>query len=333
MTSQPPAWFDAGVYFNNKLASLGEGWSAEGLREAFKGAGYDMSGNGMYKHFVDFGNGEGISPNPDFDPSYYLASKAAHHYNTQNVQPHHVESLSQILADNGMTAWDHYQQFGWKEGFNPSANFDAAQYMQNKLSSLGHGWSMGQLQDAIENAGMNPLTHYHSYGKNEGVTHHKSRAMAESGISGDGNDIIALDLQEPDTLVLNRNFGKDFVFGLQNDDTIDVSALFKDATVPTVGVGEEYKQDGGITIRTVENGELNHVFSVDEFMRMFGGNGQIGEMQAGATSMVILRDDQAYTFFLLENDGTAGAGAADVSLIGVLMTDGGVIDAGMQFAA
>ena len=74
-----PSWFEKDVYFNNKLQMMGEGWDSLQLKAAFDAAGYSTDAEGLYRHFLDYGNAEGVSASSWFDSSEYLYNKAADH--------------------------------------------------------------------------------------------------------------------------------------------------------------------------------------------------------------------------------------------------------------
>ena len=174
-----PNWFDYKAYFNNKLAALGEGWDALGLKAAFEDAGYAYDAGGMYQHFMDFGNAEGVSPNSWFNAGEYLYNKAAQYYNTSSVTPNHVTSMAKAMEGAGMSPWDHFHTY-WAEYYaargeflNPSAGFDVAKYMNDKLAMMQKGdpaYTMDQLVKAFTDAGLDPVQHYASFGKDEGLT-------------------------------------------------------------------------------------------------------------------------------------------------------------------
>lgn len=174
-----PNWFDYKAYFNNKLAALGEGWDALGLKAAFEDAGYAYDAGGMYQHFMDFGNAEGVSPNSWFNAGEYLYNKAAQYYNTSSVTPNHVTSMAKAMEGAGMSPWDHFHTY-WAEYYaargeflNPSAGFDVAKYMNDKLAMMQKGdpaYTMDQLIKAFTDAGLDPVQHYASFGKDEGLT-------------------------------------------------------------------------------------------------------------------------------------------------------------------
>ena len=58
------------------------------------------------------------------------------------------------IARAGVDPWQHFQQYGWREGRNPNLVFDTGFYLRNN-------------QD-VARAGMNPLEHYTKYGWREG---------------------------------------------------------------------------------------------------------------------------------------------------------------------
>ncbi|MDL2276005.1 hypothetical protein LJC22_07775 [Desulfosarcina sp. OttesenSCG-928-G10] len=159
-----PAWFQADVYFQNKLA----GGDAEALNAALLAAGYSLDIQGLYRHFVDCGNSEGVSPNPLFDTWQHLRNKTADAFGVENPTDGQIAEMAAAIAAAGMTAWEHYCQYGWLEGISPSDGFDGNQYLRDK-SSLEGGALDTVVQD-FQEAGFNPITHYYAYGRDEGLS-------------------------------------------------------------------------------------------------------------------------------------------------------------------
>ena len=61
-----PAWFNASEYLQNKLNQLGSGWDYTSFINAFENAGYSTNPEDVYRHFVEYGNKENVSPNSYF---------------------------------------------------------------------------------------------------------------------------------------------------------------------------------------------------------------------------------------------------------------------------
>ena len=96
------------------------------------------------------------------------------------------------VAAAGVDPYQHFQQFGWKEGRNPNAFFDTAGYLSNyadvkaaNVDPLDHynqfGWHEGRDPSTgfdttsyltnyadVDAAHINPLTHFLQFGMNEG---------------------------------------------------------------------------------------------------------------------------------------------------------------------
>ena len=171
-------WFDSKVYFDNKLASL-KGYNDLSLIAAFKAAGYDDTPEGLYQHFLDYGNAEGISPNSWFNSQEYLYNKAVSYFHRTNVTTDQIKSMQLAMADGGMSPWDHFNKY-WAEYFgdadpttsdflNPSASFDVAAYMQAKLKTMPAGYTMEQLVKDFKDCDLDPIEHYLLYGKGENL--------------------------------------------------------------------------------------------------------------------------------------------------------------------
>lgn len=200
-----PAWFNANDYFRNKLAALNaadnlQTWNDLTLRAAFSNAGYDLDADGMYQHYTDFGQYEGVSPNALFNVDEYLYAKAVQYYaqdgtlDIKNVTSQHAYSMWLAISSIGMTPWQHYLQYGAAEGINPSASFDSTAYLNAKLAQLqsaepSKGWTLDSLQTTLNDAGLTPLEHYYEYGISEGL----SPIPVTSGITGQNYNLTTDD--------------------------------------------------------------------------------------------------------------------------------------------
>ena len=196
-----PDWFDATAYFENKRETV-RGLSRLMLKNAFESAGYSTDAEGLYRHFMDFGNAEGVSPNSWFNVDEYLYNKAADFYGTTSVTPRMAQSMRDAMRDAGMSPWDHYHLF-WAESYaskgvfnNPSADFDVAAYMAAKLAQMQAAepwahWTMDSLVDAFVAAGLSPVEHYLAYGRSEGLvpTSDSSNHDDSGDDSGDDSSI------------------------------------------------------------------------------------------------------------------------------------------------
>lgn len=244
-----PSWFDDKVYFANKLASL-DGYNDMTLTAAFKAAGYanadgKVDADSLYQHFLDWGDAENISPSAYFDANYYMQSKAAEYYNKSfdDVTQADVNNMKQAFADAGLSAWDHYVQYGWKEGVDPSANFDTSAYLDAKLAQLqasdpAGNWTAEKLTAALSDAGLTPISHYEDYGKSEGLSYTpKAIVVTESDtISLTHNDDVLTGTSMADVFtgtVGTLNNG-DAIDGLAGNDTLKVAMSDEDYVAPTV---------------------------------------------------------------------------------------------------
>lgn len=224
-----PSWFESGVYFNNKLAQLGGNWDSLALKTAFEAAGYPVTAEGLYAHFVEYGNAENVSPNSFFVTSEYLYNKAVDYYGKASVTTEQVKSMALAMQGAGMSAWDHFNSY-WAESYdskgvfnNPSLSFDVAKYMSDKLALMQQAdpsYTMDMLVDAFVAAGLNPVEHYEMYGKDEGLT-------VTAGSIGDTYQLTAGDDALYGTMgndYFNAKVGTlddgDYIDGLGGNDTL-----------------------------------------------------------------------------------------------------------------
>lgn len=166
-----PKWFDWNAYLNNKLATMPSGTTMSSLVSAMDKAGF-VGEEGSYRHFLQFGHGEDVSPSAGFDASQYYTFKAAQYYNKAVTAVTAAESatVAQLIKDAGMDAWTHSQKYGTSEMISTSNSFDTAAYLQEKAAAMGGTWTAATVATAIQNAGMSAYEHYMQYkgtGSNE----------------------------------------------------------------------------------------------------------------------------------------------------------------------
>lgn len=236
MAVEVPTWFEEKNYLNNKAVQLNAtkfndrtDWTADSALAAIEAAGMSA-----YEHFAAYGNAENISPNPMFDVAEYLAAKAAQ-LNSDPDEPKSDWTEADVLAafnDAGLTAWDHYTQYGMYEGINPSNQFDTSGYFTAKLAQLqaaepDKGWTEESMLAAFKEAGLNPLEHYAQYGKDEG--------LSVPPVPSDERVVTDFDPYTPsnpgETFTLTT--GTDHITGTADDDVINgvASSLTADRTL------------------------------------------------------------------------------------------------------
>lgn len=143
-------------------------------------AAFDEAGFTPYTHFEAFGNSvdENISPTSQFDINFYLAAKSLELNDRvyQGKSDWTPEKVMQAFKDAGITAWDHYQQFGFMEDIAPNENFDSGKYFLAKVAELNstnyegrNDWTVAEVKQAFKDAGLTPVEHYAEYGKAENV--------------------------------------------------------------------------------------------------------------------------------------------------------------------
>lgn len=177
-----PAWFEEDYYLNQKLAQLAAqdpaNWKGKTTNDVK--AAFDEAGFTPYTHFEAFGNSvdENISPTSQFDINFYLAAKSLELNDRvyQGKSDWTPEKVMQAFKDAGITAWDHYQQFGFMEDIAPNENFDSGKYFLAKVAELNstnyegrNDWTVAEVKQAFKDAGLTPVQHYAEYGKAENV--------------------------------------------------------------------------------------------------------------------------------------------------------------------
>ena len=173
-----PSWFNEQYYLRSKLAQLNSGdtpseyTTTAQVRQAIEGTGLTV-----YDHFQQFSLDEHTSPSQYFNTHEYLVGKAEE-LNAdleEGDTPWTPTTVAQAIKAAGyQTAWDHFNQYGMREGVSPSNNFDVDAYLEAKVANLQEddpagNWTLKKVIDAFEQAGLNPVSHYADHGRQEGL--------------------------------------------------------------------------------------------------------------------------------------------------------------------
>lgn len=261
-----PKWFNEDYYINqkaNQLIDKGKADTLDAAKELFLDA-LDKLGWTPYDHYVTYGDSEGLSPNPLFDREYYINQKAQDLVNKGKASD--VDSAKTLflnaLKDLGMTVYEHFHKYGWKEGLDPSSVFDIDTYFSNKLSQLKEkdpdkygDWTVDDVKNAFDNAGLDPAEHAILYGKDEGVV--PSEALEQIEKTENPGQSFTL---TSDTDTITGTSGADTITGV-------VSALSKERTLnPTDQI------DGGDGKDTIE-------LDVKGSFSGFSGDGKLANVE------------------------------------------------------
>lgn len=114
-------------------------WDATTTRQAFTDSGLDA-----LDHFLIYGSGENLAPNPYFNDYEYLAAKVRQtnsigFKNPADDRSFDVASMREYMAEQGMLPYTHYLTYGKYETdadgnfINPSNAFDVNAYLAAKL--------------------------------------------------------------------------------------------------------------------------------------------------------------------------------------------------------
>ena len=298
-----PTWFDANFYMASKLAQMQatdpEGnWTAETLKAAFAENGFTGT-EGIYAHYDKYSLAEETSPSQYLDADYYLAAKLEQMKKTD--PSYTMDQLLAAFKESGLTVGEHYDLYGSTEGINPSAAFDQAKYMADKLAQLQKtepdaGWTAAKVQEAFDEAGLTPLEHYLLYGRSEGLT---PRPVVETFaftpevdtlVGTDGNDTFSGVIGYlPGETTINKY---DSVDGGAGTDTVVVNA--------TSDVKEDLQN---ITAKSIEQLTINATYaSVNDKVNSWAD--LEGITISGATGVSLTAGDKVKSLTL---DGVDGA--------------------------
>ena len=297
-----PTWFDANFYMASKLAQMQatdpEGnWTAETLKAAFAENGFTGT-EGIYAHYDKYSLAEETSPSQYLDADYYLAAKLEQMKKTD--PSYTMDQLLAAFKESGLTVGEHYDLYGSTEGINPSAAFDQAKYMADKLAQLQKtepdaGWTAAKVQEAFDEVGLTPLEHYLLYGKSEGLT---PRPVVETFaftpevdtlVGTDGNDTFSGVIGYlPGETTINKY---DSVDGGAGTDTVVVNAT------------SDVKDLQNITAKSIEQLTINATYaSVNDKVNSWAD--LEGITISGATGVSLAAGDKVKSLTL---DGVDGA--------------------------
>lgn len=280
------SYFDSANYLTQKLAQLqkvdpagelngGKPWTTtDEVNTVLADQGFTPE-----SHFEAYGKFEGLSPVKEFNADEYYALKAAQ-LNAMNngagFEPNGnawtAAQAEQAIKDAGLSAWDHYVQYGSKEGVSPSNSLDEGKYLQAKAEALNaanyegrNDWTPEQVKAAIEQGGMTVLDHYEQYaGKGD---------LEAAAIPATGpNPYEVSDQPTPgDTLTLTT--GKDVLSPTAEDpafrttaDADVINGEVKTSSTSTLNAGDQI--DGGAGMDTL-NVAMHNNFTgfTDGFMK------------------------------------------------------------------
>lgn len=158
-----PAWFNEVEYLNSKLNQLTASGETSYLNINQVKTAIEANGYTTYEHFSAWSLIERTSPNGYFNTNEYLEAKAA-----QMGGGWTADMVAVAFQNAGYTnAYDHFVQWGWQEGVNPSNDFDISLYLDSKAAESG--LSVAEVSAAFVAAGLDPISHYLLYGAGEGI--------------------------------------------------------------------------------------------------------------------------------------------------------------------
>jgi Ca2+-binding RTX toxin-like protein len=133
-------------------------------------------------------------------------------------------------------AYEHFSKYGWAEGVNPSNSFDLSSYFDAKAAATGK--TVAEVKAAFAAAGLDPIAHYKTYGKSEGIT--VTEVPADEQVTPDSSGSTG------QTFTLTT--GIDALTGTAGNDTFVASS--DGAATSTSNLGDSI--DGGAGIDTVK---------------------------------------------------------------------------------
>jgi len=242
-----------------------------------------------------------------FDKEFYLNAKLAQLQSDSATAADWADKDAAFLEARfsavGLTAVEHYEQYGYKEELAPNAFFNPAEYIRAKATDMFNDPASSYLTideaaaDFVAIWNGNVYNHYLQYGDEEGINPSNSfdvSAYLEAKLA---------DLQA-DEATAAEWAGKSVA---------DVAAAFKDAGITALGHFTAYGQNEGLSAPAVPADEQ---VNVDTSVP-----GQVFTLTASVDTLTGTKDDDTFNANVVANPGT---GVADVETLTALDTiDGG----------
>lgn len=260
MAVEAPKWFEEKFYLDAKAGQLNAikfdgkaDWTGDAVKAVF-------GQTTAYEHYMAFGKGENISPNSMFNVAEYLKAKADQ-LNADKFDGKATWTEADVLKsfnDSGLSAWDHFVQYGMAEGLNPSNMFDVDAYLINKAAQLNDAkfegktdWTADDVAASLKGAGLNPVQHYYLYGQGEGLT--ITKVPADDRVISSYNPYTPVN---PGT-TFPLTSGTDNIEGTAKDDIINgvSSALSAERTLNAEDTIDG--KDGNDTLNVALKGNFN----------------------------------------------------------------------------
>jgi uncharacterized protein YdeI (BOF family) len=203
-----PSWFDEYTYLQSKLNQLISAGQTQYSNVTQVKAAIEAAGMSVCQHFEKFSLAERTSPNTYFNTQEYLEAKAAQLNTAQGVTTWTADKVALEFQNAGFTnAYEHFSKYGWAEGVNPSNSFDVSSYLEAKAKAAGK--TVDEVKAAFEAAGLDPIAHYETYGKSEGIT--VTEVPADEQVTPDSSGSTG------QTFMLTK--GVDLITGTSGNDT------------------------------------------------------------------------------------------------------------------
>jgi len=244
--------FDQNYYLQVKAAQMGNGTTAAQALAAINAAGLTAA-----QHYSLYGYNEGLAPNAYYNADQYAISKAAEaKMSVADFQ------LAWYKASGSTNLYTHYYQYGAFEAtVNPSTGFDDDKYYAAKATQMGGTTTAAQAEAAIKAAGLNAISHYQLYGKNENLSYTPTPAVTP---------VNAYTLTTGVDVATSNNFSGPLVpnaltgaqqMTLTNGDTLTGDGAASKLTAMLTGTAAGGAVTTSITTTGIENFSLQNVSS------------------------------------------------------------------------
>ncbi|PKG54780.1 beta strand repeat-containing protein [Halomonas sp. MES3-P3E] len=222
----------------NQLEATGQ-LEAFGLTDVASLATYfDENGVDAQAHYLSNGMAEGINPSPEFDTNAYLEAKLEQLQDEQYEGQYAdwtVAQLAEYFESLGITALDHYNQYGINEGIEPQAPAEATEGETVDLTTGTDELTGNELDDTF-NAVASALSSERTLNPDDSID------------GGEGNDTL--------NVTLNSSFaGFNDDAGVQNVETLNLinnGTIARNFNAANISGVETINLEGGINLQNLE---------------------------------------------------------------------------------
>ncbi|PKG54785.1 beta strand repeat-containing protein [Halomonas sp. MES3-P3E] len=304
--------FNTEFYLQSKFNQLEEAGQLEefGLTDVASLEQYFADNNvDAEEHYLNSGMEEGINPSPEFDTNAYLNAKLEQLQGEEFEGQYAnltVEGLIEIFQENGLTALDHYNQYGINEEIEASVPAEAVEGAAFDLTSgtdtlVASDAELEEGEEAVRTTELNDTIN----GVASALSAQRTLDTSDSIDGGEGEDTLNVSVNSSFTGFTGEG-------GVQNVENIVLTnegTIARNFNATGIEGAEQYTLNGGVNLVDLE--EAGVTVAVAD---------RTADLNVGFTDEAVEGDEDALTL-ALENVGTVATDDDDADAMGITATE------------